>query len=244
MVSPELTIIIPVYNEAATVGHTLPQLRQTMAQERVPMEVIVVDGGSTDDTVSQVQRLGFSVIQIPQGGRGRQLNAGAQAARGRWLLFLHVDSALPQGFWGAIAQILTQDATVGAFRLRIEASGWAYRMLERCILWRSQWVKLPYGDQGFFLSRDYFEALGGFPELAIMEDFVFIRRAQTRGPVAIAPLAITTSARRWQRFGIVRTTVINQLMVFGYGLGISPTRLRRWYRSGFTPKPNAPLNHQ
>jgi rSAM/selenodomain-associated transferase 2 len=158
------------------------------------------------------------------------MNAGAQAASGSILLFLHADTRLPAGFDAAVRTIL-QDAVVvgGAFQFGIDAPGLRFRILERLVNLRASWLGMPYGDQGLFLRKDTFTELGGFPELPIMEDFELVKRLRRRGRIRIVPLPATTSARRWQEVGVWRTTWINQKIILGYCLGVSPQRLARWY---------------
>ncbi|TVQ57787.1 MAG: glycosyltransferase [Spirulina sp. DLM2.Bin59] len=221
----KISIIIPVRNEATTLPHTLPPL---MAEG--DLEVIVIDGGSEDETVAIAQTQGAKVHRLPP-GRAQQMNYGASLARGEILLFLHGDTQLPPDFAPMVRSLLEKSGVVaGAFQLKIAGEGNALRWVEWWVKVRSHWLQLPYGDQALFIKKARFEQLGGFPPLPIMEDFVFVRRLRGLGRVAIAPQAVTTSPRRWQRLGVFRTTLINQGMILGYYLGISPQRLARWYR--------------
>ncbi len=195
------------------------------------LEVIVIDGESSDETVAIAQAQGATVHTLPP-GRARQMNYGASLATGEILLFLHGDTLLPPDFAPTVRSLLaTPGVVAGAFQLKIAGEGKALRWVEWWVKGRSQWLQLPYGDQALFLKKTTFEQLGGFPDLPIMEDFVFVRQLRGLGKVAIAPQAVTTSPRRWQRVGVFRTTVINQGMILGYYLGISPHRLAHWYRS-------------
>lgn len=233
-VSETLSIIIPVLNEAPQIQHTLGRLQhQTKGAQGV--EIIVVDGGSSDGTVDIVKTHNTTLIMSPP-GRAQQMNAGAAIASGDILLFLHGDTQLPDRFITRIRQTLPgplaepNTPIAGAFSLKIGGEQRGLRLVEWGVRWRSQQFNLPYGDQGLFVRREAFEALGGFPELPIMEDFEFVRQLQRQGRITILPEAVTTSARRWQTLGIWRTTALNQLVVLGYLLGIPPTTLRRWYR--------------
>lgn len=221
-----LSIIVPVLNEAGNIGPLVEHLRQTPE-----VEVILVDGGSTDGTVAIAQSLGVRLLQSPP-GRAIQMNAGARAATGGILLFLHADTRLPNGFADAVRITLNQPGVMaGAFELAIQGHHWALRWVEWGVRWRSRQFQRPYGDQALFMRRETFERLGGFPEVPFLEDFMLMQRVRKLGRVAIAPLAVLTSGRRWEKLGVWKTTFINQLIILGYYLGISPERLARWYRN-------------
>ena len=158
------------------------------------------------------------------------MNAGAAAATGAYLFFLHADGIPPKGFQRAIAQTLAfESVALGAFQLRIDAPGSLYRALERAANLRSRWLATPYGDQGLFLRRDTWEALGGFPELPMLEDYALVRAARPIGTVLTLPETMVTSARRWQKEGLFRLTVLNIFTFFAYPLGVSPARISAWY---------------
>ncbi|MBN2332279.1 MAG: TIGR04283 family arsenosugar biosynthesis glycosyltransferase [Deltaproteobacteria bacterium] len=220
-----LSIIIPTLNEEGTIASVLAALQDIPGQE-----VIVVDGGSSDRTVELVRARGGRVLPCSK-GRARQLNAGAAAARGEILLFLHADTRLPQSYWGKIKETLAQpQVAAGCFSLHIDAPGIGMRFIETLVNLRTRWLQLPYGDQAFFIAADTFAMVGGFPQTPIMEDVELIRRLRRYGSIIQLPAAVVTSGRRWQRLGIIRTTLINQLVFAGYYLGIDPHRLARWYR--------------
>jgi rSAM/selenodomain-associated transferase 2/rSAM/selenodomain-associated transferase 1 len=220
-----LSLIIPVLNEAAN----LPMLL-TSLQVAPDVEVIVVDGGSQDETVAIARSLGAKVL-VSSPGRAMQMNAGAAIATGEILLFLHADTRLPQNFVASARETLAQPGVVaGAFELQIDGVGAGLRWVEWGVRWRSRWLQMPYGDQAIFLKAGMFRELGGFPELPIMEDFELIRQLQRRGQIAIVPEPVLTSGRRWQKLGVVRTTLLNQAIVVAYLLGMAPHRLVRWYR--------------
>jgi rSAM/selenodomain-associated transferase 2 len=221
-----ISIIMPVLNESANLQRAIES-----TQPSDDVEVIVVDGGSTDDTCLVAVELGVQVIASPA-GRSKQMNLGAAAATGDILLFLHGDSRLPLGFDRLIRQTMSvnQPPIAGAFRLGIEAPQASLRWVERGVNWRSQVCQMPYGDQGIFLRAKVFNEIGGFPDLPIMEDFELMRRLRKRGKISIVPQPVMTSARRWLQKGILKTTLINQLMVLGYLVGVSPARLVELYR--------------
>lgn len=228
--SPRLSVIIPVLNEAAIAKQYLSQFRQFAGHPN--LEILVIDGGSQDETVQLCSQFPVQVCPSPLPGRANQMNYGAGLAQGEWLLFLHLDSILPANFFEQISHILSDGRSIaGAFRLAIDLPQGPYRSLEKLILWRSIYGQLPYGDQGLFLRRYDFEQLGGFAPLPIMEDYQLVQKLKNLGPLAIAPGPILTSGRRWQKLGIIKTTAINQAMVLGYHLGINPQTLAHWYRA-------------
>lgn len=220
-----IAVIIPVLNEAERLAIVLENIIA-----KAELETIVVDGGSQDETVDIAQSFGVKVIStLP--GRARQMNQGAIAASGNILIFLHGDTLLPPDFEALVRQTLAKPGVVaGAFELGIDARGWKLRLVEWLVKWRSRLFQMPYGDQAIFLKSSTFQAIGGFPELPIMEDFELVRQLQRVGKIAIAPASVITSGRRWQRLGVIRTTLINQRVILAYLLGVSPTTIARWYR--------------
>jgi rSAM/selenodomain-associated transferase 2 len=227
-----ISVIIPVLNEAQNLPATIASARSVSTRE-----IIVVDGGSRDESVKVAQSQGAVVIKS-RPGRALQMNQGARAAKGDTLLFLHADTLLPAGYDEQVRRALASaEIAAGAFLLSIDASRRGYRIIEYMANWRSRVLHMPYGDQGIFLRASVFQAAGGFPEIPIMEDLEFIRRVRALGRIAIAPVAAVTSPRRWQTVGILRTTVINQASIVSYFLGISPARILRMYRAGGRTKP-------
>ena len=221
-----ISIIIPVLNEATIIKKTLSQLTQYSE-----IEIIVVDGGSQDDTVT-IAKSSVKVITVSGKNRAGQMNAGANLAQSDILLFLHADTQLPANFIELVSKTLNQNQIIaGAFELAIDGSGIPLRGIEILVKVRSRLLSLPYGDQALFISKQAFIKAGGFADLPIMEDFEFIQRVKKLGRIAIAPAAVTTSGRRWQKLGVWQTTLINQLMIAGYYLGISPAKLSKFYRS-------------
>lgn len=220
-----ISIIIPTRNEAATIAATIAS-----ANHPAVREILVVDGGSSDGTRELASALGARVILAPP-GRARQLNLGATLAQGDTLLFLHGDSRLPVEFATQIPALLRVPGVIaGAFRLAIDLPGRGARLVERGANLRSTLLQMPYGDQGLFLSRQQFLAVGGYPEEPILEDLMLVRRLRQLGRITISPSAVLTSGRRWQRLGVVRTTLINQAILLGYRAGIPRHHLLKWYR--------------
>jgi rSAM/selenodomain-associated transferase 2 len=229
----DISIIIPTLNEEEQIGNW--QRLQSLLGGRdpetsMPCEVIIVDGGSSDQTVSLARSQGFRVESC-QAGRGAQLNHGAREAGGRVLLFLHADTELPSGFIRPLLDCLNNTSAIaGAFSLAIQDAGLLMKLICLGANLRSQLLSLPYGDQAIFIRRDDFLRIGGFPETPIMEDFIFIRRARREGRVSILAQRVTTSARRWQRLGVIRTTLVNQLVILGYYARVPLQKLASLYR--------------
>ncbi|GBE13577.1 beta-monoglucosyldiacylglycerol synthase [bacterium BMS3Bbin14] len=224
-----ISIIIPTLNEEATLA---PLLANLLAGPRPGPEIIVADGGSTDHTLELARRPGvLSVSSRP--GRGPQQNRGARAASRDNLLFLHCDTRLPEAFAVHVHAILERPQTAaGAFRLKINGPGAGLRLVEWGVGLRSRLLQMVYGDQAIFVRREVFHQAGGFADQAILEDLDLIRRLRRLGRIRVAPAAVTTSARRWQRLGIIRTTLLNQVMLAGYLARVKPEKLARLYYGG------------
>jgi rSAM/selenodomain-associated transferase 2 len=224
-VSPLISIIIPTLNEEENIARCLASTQNAYNAER-----IVVDGGSRDRTVEIALACGARVLTSPA-GRARQMNAGARAACGDLFIFLHADTRLPDGFDGCVREILARRGiAAGAFEFRLDMSSPGLQIIERVANWRSRRLQMPYGDQAIFIRSALFRDIGGFPDMPIMEDFEFIRRLQKRGLIQTAPYPAITSGRRWRMLGLWKTTLINELVVVAYYLGVSPTRIRHWAR--------------
>lgn len=216
-----LSVIVPALDAAPGIGACLAALDQAD-------EIIVVDGGSRDDTVALARRHGARVIESAR-GRGAQMRAGAEAARGDWLLFVHADTILA-GWHGEVADHVARAPGCAAFfRLRLDDGAWQARWIERGVGLRAQLLGLPYGDQGLLVPRALYEAVGGFRAMALMEDVDLVRRI---GRARLQPLGATalTSAARWRRDGWLRRSSRNLLCLSFYALGASPERVARLYR--------------
>lgn len=219
-----ISVVIPVLNEAQNVASCI-----ISAARSESAEIIVVDGGSSDQSKEIAGQLRARVLSSGK-GRAGQMNRGAAAARGEILLFLHADTTLPSGYDIEVRRILKDKATAaGAFRIRIDEPRFPYRVLEKMVNFRSKWLKMPYGDQGIFMRKEMFFKAGGFPSLPIMEDFELMRRIGRRGAVALACLPVRTSARRWQKRGLIKTTLLNQYIILAYLAGAAPETLARLY---------------
>lgn len=222
---PAVSVVIPVLFDADVASALLATLPTGPA-----VEVIVVDGDADARLAALVAAHPPARLLRTAPGRGRQMNAGAAAAAGTWLLFLHADSILPAGWFEAISHLGDRVAG-GWFRFALDDAAWQARVIERLTAWRVSRLRLPYGDQGIFVRRKVFIELGGFPDFPLMEDVSFVRRLVRAGPVVEVPLPIRTSARRWRRDGWFRRSTANVALVGLYFLGVAPERLARWYRS-------------
>jgi rSAM/selenodomain-associated transferase 2 len=222
-VAPRLSLIIPVLSDAAAARLALTDLGPDPDRE-----VIVVDGGSDPQLDALALQAGARLIRSAP-GRGRQMNAGAEVATGEWLLFLHADSRLPPGWRDAFEHATRSGIVGGWFRFAIDDRAWQARAIERGVALRVRWLGLPYGDQGLFVHRATFKAIGGYRDWPLMEDVEFARAMMRAGSVAELPLPLATSARRWRRDGWFRRSARNVALVLLYFAGVSPERLARWY---------------
>jgi rSAM/selenodomain-associated transferase 2 len=219
-----ISIVIPTLDEAVTLGATLASIARDDA-----VEVIVADGGSTDDTVGMARRARCTVVSSAR-GRGHQLNAGADAARGDVLLFLHADTRLADGALPAVRNALRDPRTVGgAFRIEVDSRRRSLRVISFSINLRARFLRLPYGDQALFVRRSLFEALGGFRPLEILEDVDFVRRLRRHGRLALLAPPVRTSDRRWRANGVLRTTFANLTAAALGSLAVPPRRIRSIY---------------
>lgn len=219
----KLSIIIPVWNEAEILASTLAALPRDA-------EVLVVDGGSSDETRVIATRAGAVVVESDR-GRSRQMNQGARAARGDVLLFLHADGALGAGAAEAIDQALSSAEVVGgSFRLRIRGGGTALALVALGSNLRARYLGMPYGDQAIFLRRSAFDAVGGFPDVPFLEDVVIVRKLRRLGRLVQLEETVTTGSRHWEPLGALGTTLLNWSMVVLYFSGVPPARLAPAYQ--------------
>ena len=223
---PLLSVIIPALNEEENIAECLASTRNAPNVER-----IVIDGGSADRT-AEIARSCGAKVHISPPGRARQMNRGAALAAGSLLVFLHADTRLPVGFAEGVRETLARpEIAAGAFEFRLDGPSSGLRLIEIVANWRSRLLQFPYGDQAIFLRAKLFREIGGFADLPIMEDFEIIQRLKKIGRIHTAPMPAFTSARRWRKVGILKTTLMNQAVVLAYFLGVSPSSLARWYRS-------------
>ncbi len=231
MTYPELSVIIPVLHEGGTINRCIQHLNRLHGSERC--EIIVVDGSEQRTTARAIQSESIvTLISLPP-CRARQMNAGAAAARGDILMFLHADTCLPPDAVSLVTGALEQPRYVGgAFDLAIRSKSPVLGIIARAASLRSRLSRMPYGDQALFIRREYYEKIGRFSDIPLMEDVELMRRIKRRGDsICIIRERVTTSPRRWEREGIVRCTLRNRLLVTLYCLGCSPHTLVKYYRS-------------
>lgn len=220
--SQTVSVVVPTLNEAGQIAATLERIKAVQ-----PKEILVVDGGSTDATARIAADSGAVVLTSPP-GRARQMNTGAEAAAGAVLLFLHADTWPPEDCTALAAEALDRDGVVaGAFSFALRERLRGGRLVEWLTNARSRSGRLPYGDQGLFVRRELFEALGGFPPWPVLEDLELLHRLKRVGRVVTLRPSVLTSARRWQQGGLLRTFARHQMILLGYAAGLSPQALAR-----------------
>lgn len=227
--SRRLSIIVPMLNEAAGVFDTLRPLQPL---RQAGHEVIVVDGGSHDGSRELAAPLADQVIMAPA-GRGLQLNAGAAVADGEILLFLHADTQLPEQADALVIKALTPGNRVwGRFNIRLSGDRSLLRLVERLVNWRSCMTGIATGDQAMFMTRLAFEQAGRFPEIPLMEDISLSHALKQLSRPACIRETVTTSSRRWEQNGILRTILLMWRLRLAYFLGGDPVLLALRYRQG------------
>ncbi len=221
-----LSLVIPTLDAAAEIGRTLAALAPELAGD----EIVVADGGSRDETASLAAAAGARVIAAPR-GRGSQLRAGAEAAQGDWLLFLHADTRPAPGWRGVAQRFMADPANAGraaAFRFALDDADPRARRIERAVAWRGRALGLVYGDQGLLIARAFYLSLGGYPAIPLMEDVALSRRIGRRRLTVLDHPALT-SAARYRRDGWLRRPARNLALVSLYFLGVPPRWLARLY---------------
>lgn len=228
-VRPDLSIVIPTLDAAQALPNTLGALAATGMDRRC--EILVVDGGSSDGTAAIAEDQGARVVESAP-GRGVQLSEGARHAGGRWLLFLHADTVPERGWADAVFRHCddpTNGERAATFRFALDDTSRAARRLEAVVAWRTAALGLPYGDQGLLISRGFYDSLGGFRPLPLMEDVDLIRRIGRRR-LDILDVAAVTSAVRYRRVGYLRRSGRNLVCLGLYFLGVPPHTIARLYR--------------
>ena len=249
-----LSVVVPALNEERNVARAVASAREG-AGAADHCEVVVVDGGSDDATVSVAHSAGADAVLVsPERGRAAQLARGVERCSGDVIVFLHADSTLPDGYAERLRDAMKPEHSWGAFGFRLApeerdddddddaadpstaargSKGPGRRFLEWCVDKRTRWMGAPYGDQGVWVKRHALDSVGGVPQQCFMEDYELVKRLRRRhGMPCVVDAAVTTSSRRWDAMGVARVTALNQLIVFGYAMGVAPERLARWYTAG------------
>jgi rSAM/selenodomain-associated transferase 2 len=224
-----ISIILPVLHEAGNINTVITHLRDL--QQNSPLEIIVVDGDPAGSTLQAIRDDGI-VRVLSEPGRARQMNRGASRAQGEALLFLHADTLLPRQALTRIAVALADTRFVaGAFDLGFDTKRIIFRLTEKYVALRTRLTMIPFGDQAIFVRRAYFEKIGGYAEIPLMEDVELMSRIRKRGDrICIIPEKVLTSLRRYEREGILYCTFRNWALQLCYRAGVSPEKLVKWYR--------------
>jgi len=233
----KLSVVIPALNERVGLPGTVAQVQAALPEA----QIAVADGGSTDGTREWIlERPALLLADAPR-GRGPQMNAGAKAAGGDVLLFLHADCLLPPEAAAQISSVLADPATVGgAFGVCFpDGSGAAMSRLARLINFRSRLVSEATGDQAIFVRRVAFEDAGGFPEWPLFEDMALVSKVKRLGRFRVLPAAVTISPRRWEAHGVWWASLWMCLLYVGYKVGVAPKTLKRWFVDVRPPRPNS-----
>lgn len=223
MTPSDISVVIPALNEEDSIGRCVQSAFAAGATE-----VIVADGGSQDATWTRASEAGATKVIRSLPGRGTQLNAGATFASNKYVLFLHADNLLGEDCLQQICQ--ADEVAWGAFCQRIDSSKLAFRVLEWGNNLRVKFRGMPFGDQGIFVNRQTYKEQRGFDEIPLMEDVQFAQRMRKIAKPRLLPGPLTISARRWETKGVVRQTLRNWRIQIAHACGVSPERLRDWYR--------------
>lgn len=223
-----LSVVLPVLDEAALLPDALAALKASAPEA----ELVVVDGGSADGTLDAARAAAHVLVKAPRPGRGFQMDLGLRAASGRVVLFLHVDTRLPDGWYALVLDAFAALPTPAwsAFRLAFDDPRPVFRLIERAAALRQALTRVPHGDQGVAVNRDAALAAGGIPHVPLMEEYELARRLRGQGRFVALPAAATTSPRRYGRLGPLRTAARNSGLVALWHLGVPPRRLARLYR--------------
>jgi rSAM/selenodomain-associated transferase 2 len=220
---PRVSIILPVYRDAHVLGRTLSSIAVATCATELIVSATAEDRGALAPL--RAARPDVVWIDAPR-GRARQMNAGAAASRGDWLLFLHADTQLPPQWPHAIDDAERAGAIGGCFRFALDSPHPFARAIELGVRLRVALFRLPYGDQALFVRRAVFESLGGYTDVPIMEDVDFVRRLRVTGRLMTASYPAVTSARRWERDGWIHVTARHLLLILLYFAGVPPERLK------------------
>jgi rSAM/selenodomain-associated transferase 2 len=222
----QVSIIVPVFNEASGIVEFLKSLAAVQTEA---LEIILVDGGSVDQTLALASPYADRVLQSAK-GRALQMNAGATVARGSVLLFLHADTQLPNGALQLIDRVITQGASWGRFDVSIDGRSPWLKLVSTLMNWRSRLSGIATGDQAMFVTRVAFDAVGGFAPIALMEDIALSTALKKLGHAACLSQRVVTSGRRWEQQGVLRTIVLMWRLRLAYFLGADPNQLALRYQ--------------
>jgi rSAM/selenodomain-associated transferase 2 len=229
---PKFSIIVPVFHEAKRINDFIDHLRQLNAEKS--FEIIVADGAPEKDTLNEIHH--DKVIKLSSGkGRGKQMNAGASVAKGDILIFLHADTELPMSALKRMNAFINRNQYVGgAFDLGIQSNKFIYRVIAFLGSLRSRLNRIPYGDQAIFIRRGYFNEIGGYRDIPLMEDVELMRRIKRSGKkILIFYDRAMTSPRRWEEEGVIHSIFRNWTLQLLYFLGLSPHKLVSFYRDDY-----------
>jgi rSAM/selenodomain-associated transferase 2 len=227
---PALCIVVPVLNEAQSLA---PRLLELQKFRRRGAHLVVVDGGSDDDTLA-IARTHADLAFVAPRGRAAQMNAGAAACPADTLLFVHADTCLPDESDTLVACATSGRCAWGRFDVRIDSPRLALQLVQGAMNLRSRWTGIATGDQAMFVRHDLFRAVGGFPDIPLMEDIAISRMLLRHGPPACLREHVITSARRWEHHGVLRTILLMWRLRAAYFLGADPARLALKY--GYRPR--------
>lgn len=222
----KISIILPVLNEEKNLSISLSRLQPF---RQAGHEVIVVDGGSADNSLMLAHE-GADAVIVSKAGRALQMNSGASVASGDVLLFLHADTVLPENALYVILSLGQTDNFWGHFDVRLSSNKKIYRLIEYLINLRSRLTSIATGDQAIFIERALFNNVGGFPEIALMEDIAFSRRLRKISRPVCLKQKVITSSRRWENKGVIATVLLMWKLRLYYFFGVSPERLSQLYR--------------
>ncbi len=228
----KFSIVIPALNEAQNIQGCLSALQPL----RNDCELIVVDGGSADNTPAIAEPLADQVISSAK-GRARQMNAGAIQAAGEVLLFLHADTFLPDNAIQLIRERINQPAPWGRFDIRLSGDHFMLKVIAQMMNWRSRLTGIATGDQAIFVTREAFMAVGGYPDISLMEDIAICKALNKLSPPLCLKARVTSSGRRWLQFGLYKTILLMWSLRLRYFFGAAPQTLARLYSGGHLWKP-------
>ncbi len=227
---PVCSVIIPARNEAGRIAACVRAVRETAT--RYPVEIIVVDGQSSDRTVHEALAAGAIVIASPVVGRGAQMHWGAQRASGEVLVFLHADTTLPAEWQDGITWLFYYDPqppVAVAFRVTFDSAHVRYALIAYLANLRAAITQIPHGDQALLVTRRAYFATGGFPAVPLMEEYLLLPKLKRLGRVMLLPASVTTSCRRYEQRGPILTAIHKAALISLFYAGVSPHRLARWY---------------